>query len=233
MINTMIMKIKRRETPFYDKLYHLIKRLRKGSIIPSIYIIHRPLYTLTRMLISFRWMLQEKLWSIPLFKSIVKKCGTGLSLPNGVPWLDSQTHLQIEIGNNVTIAKASFFAGHIHNHPILKIGNNTTIGYNTMISVNERVEIGNNVMIAHNCFIADCDGHPLDPMRRMNHESVTIDEVKPIIIGNNVWVGSGTVILKGTEIGDNTVISSNSVISGKILPNKIMMGIPARAIKSL
>jgi acetyltransferase-like isoleucine patch superfamily enzyme len=88
-------------------------------------------------------------------------------------------------------------------------------------------------MIAHNVYISDNDGHPLDPERRLNHDAVNADEIKPVIIGNNVWIGAGCVILKGAEIGDNTVVSPNSVISAKALPNKIMMGNPARAIKTV
>ncbi|MCR2897641.1 acyltransferase, partial [Escherichia coli] len=44
---------------------------------------------------------------------------------------------------------------------------------------------------------------------------------KPIIIGNNVWIGSSSVILNGVEIGNNSVISAGSVIRSSIPENSI------------
>lgn len=38
----------------------------------------------------------------------------------------------------------------------------------------------------------------------------------PVIIGNNVWIGANSVILRGTEVGDNSVIAAGSVVKGKI-----------------
>lgn len=230
-MNALILKLKRRETPFWAWLYHFIQAIRKGGF-PTISVIHAPLYLITRSLIVIRWQLQEKLWSIPLFRTQCIECGSRLSLPNGLPWL-TQGHLRITVGDDVTIMKTNFLAGHAYDHPELTIGNNSTIGYETTISIGQKVEIGDNVMIAHHCYIADNDGHPLDPARRERHEAITPEEVSPIKIGNNVWIGTGSIILKGSEIGDNTVISPNSVISGKVLPNKVMMGVPARAIKAL
>lgn len=230
-MNAIVMKIKRRETPFWNLVYNIIQGLRKGGF-PTLPIIHLPLYLISRSLIIIRWQIQEKLWSVPLFRTQCIECGSRLSLPNGLPWM-TQTHLQIKIGNDVTIMKTNFLSGHAYAHPELTIGNNSTIGYETTISVGKKVEIGDNVMIAHHCYIADNDGHPLDPERRERHEAVTPEEVKEIKIGNNVWIGTGSIILKGSDIGDNAIISPNSVISGKVLPNKIMMGVPARAIKQI
>lgn len=230
-MNNLILKIKRRETPFYAKLYDIIQGARKGGI-PSIKFIHKPLYIVSRILIGLRWAAQEKLWAIPIFKTLCRKYGKNLSLPNGIPWITSN-HLVIDIGDDVTIMKSTFLSGHTYDEPVLKIGNKTTIGYNTMISVGERVEIGNNVMIAHNCFIADNDGHPIDPKRRLNHEAVKPEEIKPVKIGNNVWIGANCSILKGAEIGDNVVVSPNSVIASTAIPDKIFMGNPARAVKAI
>ena len=58
-------------------------------------------------------------------------------------------------------------------------------------------------------------------------------KVKPIVIGENVFIGCNCLILKGTEIGDNTTIGAGSVVTGKIPANCIAAGNPARVIKVL
>lgn len=57
--------------------------------------------------------------------------------------------------------------------------------------------------------------------------------VAPVIIGNNVFIGVNTVILKGTEIGDNTIIGAGSVVSGVLEKNSVYAGNPARRLMSI
>lgn len=60
-----------------------------------------------------------------------------------------------------------------------------------------------------------------------------IDVVKPIKIGNNVFLGYGSVVLPGVTIGDNVVIGAYSVVSRDIPDNMVAAGIPAKIIKPL
>lgn len=60
-----------------------------------------------------------------------------------------------------------------------------------------------------------------------------IDIVKPIVVGNNVYIGYGAVILPGVTIGDNVVIGAFAVVSRDIPSNSLSVGIPAKVIKSL
>ena len=48
-------------------------------------------------------------------------------------------------------------------------------------------------------------------------------KTSPVIIGNNVWIGANTVILRGTEIGDNCVIGAGCVIKGKYGANSVIV----------
>lgn len=54
-----------------------------------------------------------------------------------------------------------------------------------------------------------------------------------VLIGDNVWVGSGSVLLPGTRIGDNAVIGAGSVVGGEVPEGELWAGVPARRIKSL
>lgn len=60
-----------------------------------------------------------------------------------------------------------------------------------------------------------------------------IDIIKPIIIGNNVYIGYGTVVLPGVKIGDNVIIGACALVSRDIPPNSVAVGIPARVIKTI
>lgn len=227
MVSSIVLKIKRRETPFYDGLYRFIKAIRKGGI-PSIPFIHSALYRGIHSVTLLKNTIKSAFYSVPSFRTRTHTCGKGLRLPCGVPWVEG--NVRIELGDDVTFYDPTILSGHIHDHPVLRIGNRSTIGYRSIVSVGESVTIGNDVMIAHNCFIADNDGHPIDPERRRKHESVIAEEIMPVVVKDNVWIGANCTILRGVTIGENSVISPNSVVTKDIPPNKIAMGNPARAV---
>ena len=227
MLGKVAMKIKRRETPLYSSIHDIYMAFRHFNV-PCIKAIHRPLYEISRFVINTRWGLQEKLWSVPVFKSRCDTCGKGLRLPNGMPWIEGNVHLNI--GDNFKCGDSTISSGLIKNAPILLIGNNVTVGYGVIISVNGEVTIGDYTMIANNCFIADSDGHPTDINRRRNHESLLSKEIKRVTIGKNVWIGHGSYILKGVTIGDNAIIAANSVVTKNVPSNSIYGGSPAEWI---
>lgn len=84
------------------------------------------------------------------------------------------------------------------------------------------VTIGNNVLCGANVIIGD----------RNNHENI-FKEFKPapVSIGNNVWVGMNSVVMKGVTIGENSIIGANSVITKSIPANVIAAGSPCKVIK--
>ena len=53
---------------------------------------------------------------------------------------------------------------------------------------------------------------------RVLHNDYELDE---IIIGENVWIGAGSIILRGSKIGDNSIIAAQSVVKGEIPSNTI------------
>ena len=53
------------------------------------------------------------------------------------------------------------------------------------------------------------------------------------MIGDNVWIGADSYVLKGVTVGENTVIGANSVVAGHIPPNCIAAGNPAKIVKYL
>ena len=110
----------------------------------------------------------------------------------------------------------------------IKIGDNTRI-HGTCLHAYKSIEIGNNCLIAANCQIFDSGGHNafLDkPSERIASSGVA----KPIIIGNNCWIGTSVIILPGTVLGDNCVVAAGSIVRGVFKDNSLIGGNPAKLI---
>ena len=107
-------------------------------------------------------------------------------------------------------------------------------------SVN-KVVIGKDVAITANVTITDNNFHPTNPedrryMRHTSHDSrersAACSANKPVIIGENVWLGSNSRICKGVTIGDNAIIASCAVVTKDVPANSIAAGNPARIVKT-
>ena len=57
--------------------------------------------------------------------------------------------------------------------------------------------------------------------------------IKPVLIGNNVWIGSRAMVLKGVAIGDNSVVGAVSLVTKEVPANSIVAGVPARVIRKI
>lgn len=100
--------------------------------------------------------------------------------------------------------------------------------YGCIILDVNKVWIGNNVFLAPNVQIYTAD-HPIDPMERLMGKEFA----KPIVIGNNVWIGGGTIICPGVRIGDNVTIGAGSVVTKDIPENVIAVGNPCKIIREI
>lgn len=88
------------------------------------------------------------------------------------------------------------------------------------------ITIGDNTMIGHNVVLATLN-HGIAPKDRR-----TVIP-SPIVIGENVWIGSNSTILPGVTIGDNAIIAAGAVVCKDVPANVIVGGVPARVLKSI
>ena len=121
-------------------------------------------------------------------------------------------------------------------------GNNIYIGQNTEINMNctflddNKIVIGKNGLIAPNVQIYTAY-HPANATQRFGlpKDDGSFEfcktQTKPVIIGNNVWIGGGVIILPGVTIGNNVVIGAGSVVTKDIPDNKVAYGNPCRIIR--
>ena len=109
----------------------------------------------------------------------------------------------------------------------LTIKDNVAISASAIIC-NHQITIGNNVVIGGNTVIYDTDFHSLDAGLRNNP---AMDRVNahwaPVTVGDNVFIGAHSTILKGVTIGDNSVIGACSVVTKNIPSNEVWAGNPA------
>lgn len=106
---------------------------------------------------------------------------------------------------------------------VLEIGDGCGFS-GTVIGAFTKIKIGNNVRCGANTLITDSDWHGDDPR---------VGPSKPVIIGDNVWLGINVVVLKGVEIGENTLIGANSLVTKSIPANVIAAGNPCKEIAKL
>jgi acetyltransferase-like isoleucine patch superfamily enzyme len=111
----------------------------------------------------------------------------------------------------------------------ITIGNNVEFFKFVTITSRSNINIGNWVIIAPFVYIVDND-HKIDNKVKIK-ESEWIS--KPIVIGENTWIGTKVTILKGIDIGENCVIGANSVVTKSFQKNNMIAGIPAKIIKEI
>jgi len=115
----------------------------------------------------------------------------------------------------------------------LAIGNNTGLT-SCIISCRNKITIGNNVKIGGNVRIFDHDFHSLNHLNRRNYaEDSLFTKSSPVIIEDDVFIGTNSIILKGVHIGARSIIGSGSIVVNDIPEDCIAAGNPARVIRRI
>jgi acetyltransferase-like isoleucine patch superfamily enzyme len=111
----------------------------------------------------------------------------------------------------------------------VKFGENCHFNTKNFGSEPYLIKIGNNFYTSAKVQFITHDGS-INVLRNLYPENKNADIFKPIIIGNNVFIGYGSIILPGTNIEDNVIIGAGSIVKGNILANSVYAGIPAKFI---
>ena len=139
---------------------------------------------------------------------------------------------EVEISPLLTIGRKSSissFAKIKASEGPVHIGERTDIGVGCFIGgYQPGIEIGNDCLISPNVSIIGVN-YRYDRLDATFREQ-GLESKGPTRIGNNVWIGVGSVILDNAEIGDGVIVAPNSVVSGRIPENAIVQGNPAKPI---
>ncbi len=113
-------------------------------------------------------------------------------------------------------------------HPeLVVIGNNVAINEFVHIWAGGGVQIGDDTMIASHCVITS-QTHSIGVS--LYRETL---ECKRVVIGKNVWIGAGSIILPGMTIGDNSVIGAGSVVTKNVPEGCVVAGVPAQILRKV
>ncbi|MBQ0825978.1 sugar O-acetyltransferase [Streptomyces tagetis] len=118
--------------------------------------------------------------------------------------------LYVDYGTNITIGARTFVNYHLTALDVAAI----TIG--------EDCQIGPNVQLL-------TPTHPLEPGPRRDK----LEAARPIVIGDNVWIGGGAIVLPGVTIGDDSVVGAGAVVTKDVPPGVVAVGNPARTVRTL
>jgi maltose O-acetyltransferase len=110
----------------------------------------------------------------------------------------------------------------------ITIGDRTFINYNLTALDVARITIGADCQIGPNVQLLT-PTHPIEPEPRRDK----LEAAQPIVIGDNVWLGGGVIVLPGVTIGENSVIGAGSVVAKDIPANVVAVGSPARVIRKI
>ena len=89
------------------------------------------------------------------------------------------------------------------------------------IRCHKSITIGDGCAISHDFTVMDSDAHYLDGDNHTN----------PVVIEDNVWIGTRVTVLNGVTIGEGSVIAANSLVTNDVPPHTLVGGCPAKIIK--
>jgi maltose O-acetyltransferase len=107
----------------------------------------------------------------------------------------------------------------------LTIGDSFYMNSGAAITAHHEVRIGDHVMFAPLVSVIDDHRHEIEPGASLYE--------RPVVIGDNVWLGRNVVVLPGVTIGAGSVVGANSVVSQDIPPSVFAAGAPAKVIREL
>lgn len=114
----------------------------------------------------------------------------------------------------------------VHDESSLSVGDFCYIARFSQFDILGRCEIGQHVLIATGCMIVD-HNHGVDHRLRIDQQSCLL---KPVQIGDDVWMGAYSMVLPGVNIGNGAVVAAHAVVTKDVPPFAIVAGVPARVI---
>ena len=130
--------------------------------------------------------------------------------------------ITLHVGEHANVEKGAMFNANV------SVGDYSDLG--VRCQMNGPVTIGNYVMMGPDCLIYT-QNHKFDDLSLPMQQS-GFSEVKPVTIGNDVWIGGRVIILPGVTIGDGCIIGAGAVVSKDVPPYSVAVGNPARVVKS-
>lgn len=176
------------------------------------------------------FFVRGKLIAEPLLKAYCTRFGRGVTAGIYVPWV--MGHGELVLGDYVHFnGKLSLkFAASFVARPRLEIGDHCDIGHEVSFVVGRGIRLGRHVQVASGVSFRDSAGHASDPAARLAGAPPDDEDVRAIVVHDNVWIGADAMILPGVEIGEGSIVTARSIVSTAVAPYTVVAGSPARRV---
>lgn len=157
-------------------------------------------------------------------KILIKAKYPGCDLSGSV--IGKNVHISCVVGSSLILTNSHISDGA---HIVVDYGGSLIadhifVGKFCVIVACNDIQIGKDTLIAEMVVIRDQNHCYLVPNKPISQQGLAM---KPIVIGNNVWLGAKVTVLAGAVIGDNAVIGAHAVVHGNIPSGAVAVGIPA------
>lgn len=171
-------------------------------------------------------------------KSLVKNSHIIVEGSNNILYIDKETlltnsYIKIEGNDNKIFIGANCCLKNLtidmkNENSVIKIGDKTSIEEARITSFEPyKIEIGKDCMFSADIVIMNTDVHKIYDTTT----NLKTNEGKEISIGNHVWLGIRTIVLKGVNVGDNSIVAAGSIVTKDVKANTVVSGNPARQVK--
>lgn len=166
-----------------------------------------------------RWRAAARVRGLGI-RARASRCGFDLRVGPGFALVRSPGS-RVELGDSVRILDRVGFSLDAPGAQIA-VGSQTYLNSGTRLHCRTAISIGARCMLAWDVHVIDSDYHRLD--------GGTVDAA--VVIGDDVWIGTGAIVLKGVRIGDGAVVAAGSVVTRDVEAGTLVGGNPARVLRT-
>jgi acetyltransferase-like isoleucine patch superfamily enzyme len=230
--SALLHAVSRSDAPAARLAMSLQRRVRSATLPVPMPIVRPIVWLFLIVRTAWHWAVRVLVCE-PFFKAACRSYGRRVRTDVYLHWI--QGHGDLLVGDDVLVdGKCSItFASRYSETPTLTIGDHTGIGHDCRFTIGSRITIGRHCRIASGVWMFDSSGHPADPRSRRQGLPAPAAEVRPITIGDNVWIGGRAIVQPGVTIGSHSIVSAGAVVMNDVPPYTVVAGNPARKIRHL
>lgn len=163
-------------------------------------------------------------WYVRLLAPLYQHRGRGSKIYASVR-MDTPPYRRFSLGRRSVVESFSCINNAVGD---VIIGDHTRIGlHNTVIGP---VTIGSHVNLAQGVTVTALNHNYDNPEKYIDQQGIT---TQPVVIGDDVWIGAGAVILPGVSVGSHSVVAAGAVVTKDVPQRCVVAGVPAKIIRTI